>query len=56
VGEKGFHGSISSKQEGLSNTDTLNPHINEPGKSQKGEGEVETAKVKGTVSTNRPQV
>jgi len=56
MGEKGFHGSISSKQEGLSNADTMNPYVNEPGKSQKGEGETETAKVKGTVSTDRPQV
>lgn len=27
----------------------------EPGKSKKGEGEPETAKLKGTVSTKRPQ-
>ncbi|KAJ5981079.1 hypothetical protein N7481_008377 [Penicillium waksmanii] len=56
MGEKGFHGSMSSKQEGLSNADTMNPYVNEPGKSQKGEGETDTAKVKGTVSTDRPQV
>lgn len=55
MGSPGFHGSISSKQEGLSNADTMNPYVNEPGKSMKGEGETETAKVKGTVSTTRPQ-
>lgn len=48
--------SMSSKQEGLSNADTMNPYINESGKSEKGEGETETAKVKGTVKTERPQV
>ncbi|OGE57593.1 hypothetical protein PENARI_c002G11639 [Penicillium arizonense] len=47
--------SMSFKQQGLSNTDTMNPYINEPGKSQKGEGETETAKVKGTVKPDRPQ-
>ncbi|KAL2871635.1 uncharacterized protein BJX67DRAFT_342736 [Aspergillus lucknowensis] len=46
---------MSSKQEGLSNADTSNPYVNEPGKSVKGEGETESAKVKGTVSTKRPQ-
>lgn len=56
MGSPGFQGSISSKQEGLSNADTMNPYVNEPGKSAKGEGETETAKVKGTVSTSRPQV
>lgn len=48
--------SMSYKQEGLSNGDTMNPFVNEPGKSKKGEGETETAKVKGTVSPTRPQV
>lgn len=48
--------SMSSKQEGLSNADTMNPYVNEPGKSKKGEGETETAKVKGTVKPERPQV
>ncbi|KAJ5933699.1 hypothetical protein N7454_006028 [Penicillium verhagenii] len=52
---KGPH-TISFKQEGLSNTDALNPYMNATGKSQKGEGEIETAKIKGTVSPNRPQV
>lgn len=47
--------SMSFKQQGLSNADTMNPYINEPGKSQKGEGETETAKVKGTVKPDRPQ-
>ncbi|KAL5364893.1 hypothetical protein BJX96DRAFT_158179 [Aspergillus floccosus] len=32
-----------------------NPYVNEPGKSQKGEGETETVKVKGSVSPERPQ-
>ncbi|KAJ5777232.1 hypothetical protein N7520_000478 [Penicillium odoratum] len=36
--------SMSAKQEGLSNADTMNPYVNEPGKSKKGEGETETAK------------
>ncbi|KAL4974624.1 hypothetical protein BDW66DRAFT_81284 [Aspergillus desertorum] len=48
-------GSMSSKQEGLSNQDTSNPYINEPGKSITGEGETESAKFKGTVSPQRPQ-
>lgn len=48
--------STSFKQQGLSNADTMNPYVNESGKSQKGEGETETAKVKGTVKTERPQV
>ncbi|KAL4913095.1 hypothetical protein BDW62DRAFT_205898 [Aspergillus aurantiobrunneus] len=47
--------SMSSKQEGLSNANTDNPYVNEPGKSVKGEGETETAKVKGTVSPARLQ-
>ncbi|KAJ5660958.1 uncharacterized protein N7484_000330 [Penicillium longicatenatum] len=47
--------SMSFKQEGLSNADTMNPYVNEPGKSKKGEGETETAKVKGTVKPDRPQ-
>ena len=47
---------MTRKQEGLSNATTDNPFINEPGKSKKGEGETETAKVKGTVSPNREQV
>lgn len=47
---------MSSKQEGLDNQDTSNPFVNEPGKSQKGEGETESSKVKGTVRPERPQV
>ncbi|PWY68458.1 hypothetical protein BO70DRAFT_356169 [Aspergillus heteromorphus CBS 117.55] len=46
---------ISAKQEGVSNADTSHPSVNEPGKSVKGEGETETAKVKGAVSPERPQ-
>lgn len=49
-------GSMSYKQEGWSNGDAMNPYVNEPGKSKKGEGETETVKVKGTVRTDRPQV
>lgn len=56
MGPPGGTGSMSSKQQGLSNADTMNPYVNEAGKSEKGEGETETAKVKGTVKTNRPQV
>ncbi|KAJ5608495.1 hypothetical protein N7537_005114 [Penicillium hordei] len=48
--------SMSFKQQGLSNADTVNPYANEPGKSEKGEGETETAKVKGTVKPERPQI
>ncbi|KAF2681748.1 hypothetical protein K458DRAFT_420511 [Lentithecium fluviatile CBS 122367] len=46
----------SGKQEGLSNTDTKHPAQihDDPQKSKKGEGVAETAKVKGTVSTDRP--
>ncbi|KAE8160426.1 hypothetical protein BDV40DRAFT_290176 [Aspergillus tamarii] len=54
-GGTGGPATISGKQEGVSNADTSNPYVNEPGKSQKGEGETETAKVKGTVSPERPQ-
>ncbi|KAL2836463.1 hypothetical protein BJY01DRAFT_221992 [Aspergillus pseudoustus] len=48
-------GTMSSKQEGLDNADTANPYVNEPGKSVKGEGETDSAKVKGTVNPSRPQ-
>ncbi|KAF7588970.1 hypothetical protein BBP40_004972 [Aspergillus hancockii] len=54
-GEPGGAASTSGKQEGLSNTDTDNPYVNEPGKSVKSEGETETAKVKGTVTPERRQ-
>ncbi|KAE8336831.1 hypothetical protein BDV24DRAFT_167880 [Aspergillus arachidicola] len=54
-GGTGGPATISGKQEGVSNADTSNPYVNEPGKSQKGEGETETAKVKGTVDPARPQ-
>ncbi|EKV16375.1 hypothetical protein PDIG_09050 [Penicillium digitatum PHI26] len=49
-------GSISLKQEGLDNGDAMNPYVNEPGKSKKGEGETDSVKVKGTVRPDRPQV
>jgi len=45
-------------QKGISNTDTrhsTDPHA-DPGKSSKGEGTAETAKIKGTVKPDRPQV
>ena len=49
---------MSGKQEGLSNTDTKHSTKLEedPDKSKKGEGTPETAKSKGTVDPNRPQV
>jgi hypothetical protein len=45
---------MSNKQEGLDAADTDNPYINEPGKSVKGEGETDSAKLKGTVDPSRP--
>lgn len=53
--EPGGPSTISGKQEGISNTTTYNPYMDNPEKSKKGEGETETAKVKGTVSPERPQ-
>lgn len=52
----GGQGSISGKQQGLSNTDTKHPSAADVSgdKSTKGEGTVETAKVKGTVKPDRP--
>jgi hypothetical protein len=46
----------SGKQEGLSNADTHHTSqvSSQPEKSKKGEGVAESAKLKGTVSTNRP--
>ncbi|KAF2439256.1 hypothetical protein P171DRAFT_370709 [Karstenula rhodostoma CBS 690.94] len=46
----------SGKQEGLSNADTKHTSAihDDPEKSKKGEGVAETAKLKGTVSTERP--
>ena len=48
----------SGKQEGLANTDTKHSTniTDNPGKSTKGEGTPETAKSKGTVDPQRPQV
>ncbi|KAL8857516.1 MAG: hypothetical protein Q9178_005844 [Gyalolechia marmorata] len=48
----------SQKQEGLTNTDTKHSLEldSNPEKSKKGEGVVETAKVKGSVDPGRPQV
>lgn len=47
---------MSGKQEGMSNDDTKHSSaIHEhPEKSKKGEGVAESAKLKGTVSTDRP--
>jgi len=47
---------MSGKQEGLSNADTHHTSqiSKQPEKSKKGEGVAESAKLKGTVSTNRP--
>lgn len=50
-----FSGATSAKQQGVSNTETKHPELDAPGKSVKGEGETESAKLKGTVSTERPQ-
>lgn len=46
----------SGKQKGLSNDDTghSSPVHENPEKSKKGEGVAETAKLQGTVSTDRP--
>jgi hypothetical protein len=43
----------TSKQQGLSNDDTMHPHLWSSGKSEKPEGVTETAKLKGTVSPER---
>lgn len=48
-------GSISGKQEGLDNANTSNPFTTAPGKSEKVEGDVETAKLKGSVDPQRPE-
>ncbi|EPE26516.1 hypothetical protein GLAREA_02429 [Glarea lozoyensis ATCC 20868] len=52
----GGEGTMSKKQEGLSNTDTKYSIdlTNNPNKAQKGEGGPETAKLKGTVDSRRP--
>lgn len=50
---------MSNKQRGYSNTDTrhsVDIAKDGSGKSKKGEGTAETAKIKGTVDGNRPQV
>ncbi|KAK6584878.1 hypothetical protein PZA11_003102 [Diplocarpon coronariae] len=54
IGDKN---SQTSKQEGLTNTDTKHSTdiTNDPEKSKKGEGAPDTAKVKGTVDPKRPQ-
>lgn len=47
---------MSGKQQGLSNDETHHSTeiSKQPEKSKKGEGIAETAKLKGTVSTDRP--
>ncbi|TVY17827.1 hypothetical protein LARI1_G004794 [Lachnellula arida] len=57
-GPAGSQNTQSGKQEGLSNTDTKHSTdiTNNPDKSSKGEGVPETAKTKGPVDPNRPQV
>ncbi|TVY33259.1 hypothetical protein LSUB1_G007186 [Lachnellula subtilissima] len=57
-GPAGSQNTQSGKQEGLSNTDTKHSTdiTNNPDKSHKGEGVPETAKTKGAVDPNRPQV
>lgn len=49
---------MSGKQQGLDNDDYRHTHPpeNEDEKSKKGEGVAESAKLKGTVSTDRPPV
>ncbi|GAM34621.1 hypothetical protein TCE0_015f02313 [Talaromyces pinophilus] len=49
----GKSGLQTSKQQGLSNDDTMHPHLWSSGKSEKPEGVTETAKLKGTVSPER---
>jgi hypothetical protein len=49
----GGSGTMSGKQEGISNADTSHPFLTTPEKSRKKEGDTETAKLKGTVSTKR---
>ncbi|KAJ5611163.1 hypothetical protein N7510_007882 [Penicillium lagena] len=49
----GGSATMSGKQEGLSNADTSHPFLTSPEKSRKREGDTETAKLKGTVSTDR---
>jgi hypothetical protein len=49
-------GALSAKQEGISNADTGSPFYTAPGKSEKAEGEIDTAKVKGAIAPDRPQV
>ncbi|OJJ50409.1 hypothetical protein ASPZODRAFT_129031 [Penicilliopsis zonata CBS 506.65] len=46
-------GDMSWKQENLDNANTASPRLTEPGKSNKSEGDVETAKLKGTVDERR---
>ncbi|PKY03362.1 hypothetical protein P168DRAFT_319892 [Aspergillus campestris IBT 28561] len=53
--EAGGYNSMSGKQEGLSNATSDNPYINDPSQSNKGEGESDSVKVKGTISPSRPQ-
>ncbi|KAH8705300.1 hypothetical protein BGW36DRAFT_367322 [Talaromyces proteolyticus] len=51
----GKSGSQPAKQQDDSGAETRNPHLEDPGKSKKAGGGVETGKVKGTVSSERPK-
>ncbi|EED22865.1 conserved hypothetical protein [Talaromyces stipitatus ATCC 10500] len=46
-------GAQTSKQQGVSNDDTMNPYLNAPGKGEKPEGVTDSSKLKGTVSPER---
>ena len=48
---------MSGKQEGISNADTRHStaRLHDESQSKKGEGVADSAKLKGTVSTDRPQ-
>lgn len=47
---------MSGKQERLDNEHTSNPGSTRPGLSVKGETDTETAKLRGSVDEERPQV
>ncbi|RMJ24009.1 hypothetical protein PHISP_05114 [Aspergillus sp. HF37] len=46
----------SGKQEGVDNDSTSNPFTTRPGMSVKGESDADSAKLRGSVDTQRPQV
>lgn len=47
---------MSGKQEGVDNANTSSPFTTRPGLSHKSEDDADTAKLKGTVDTQRKQV